>query len=64
MSNYESMKKWARICHIADRLMQGERAGNYYKYYLLNNIGQFAFDMYRAMAERIFREPFDFYENV
>lgn len=60
MSNYESMQKWARICHIAEKLMHGERVENYRKYYLLRNLERFAFDMYRATAERIFREPYNF----
>ena len=60
MTNYESMKKWARICHLIEKAMYGEKIKYYYKYHLLQNLGDFAFDMYRAAAERIFRDPSDF----
>lgn len=60
MSNYESMKKWARICYLIEKETNGEKIENYRKYYLLRNLERFAFDMYRAAAERIFREPYNF----
>lgn len=60
MSNYESMKKWARICYMIEKAMYSEKIENYRKYYLLRNLERFAFDMYRSTAERIFREPYNF----
>lgn len=60
MSNYESMKKWARICYLIEKATNGEKIKIYSKYHLLMNLGDFAFDMYRATAERIFREPYNF----
>lgn len=61
MTNYESMKKWARICYLIEKATYGEKIENYRKYYLLRNLERFAFDMYRATAERIFREPYNYF---
>lgn len=60
MTNYESMKKWARICYMIEKAMYSEKSENYRKYHLLMNLERFAFDMYRATAERIFVEPCNF----
>ena len=60
MSNYESMKKWAHICYLIEKATCGEKIKIYRKYYLLQNLERFAFDMYLAAAARIFREPYNF----
>ena len=57
MTNYESMKKWGRICYLIEKAMLSEKSENYRKYHLLLNLERFAFDMYRATAERIFSSP-------
>lgn len=71
MTNYESLKKWSRICYIA-RASRHERENGYpyclldQKYILARNLDEFAVEMFRAFTERVIREPlpFDFYENV
>ena len=60
MPNYESMKKWSRICYLVEKAMYSEKGENYRKYHLLMNLERFAFDMYRATCERVFREPYYF----
>ena len=57
MTNYESMKKWARICYLIEKAMCSEKSENYRKYHLLRNLEHFAFDMYRATTEQLFGEP-------
>ena len=54
MYNYESMKKWARICYLVEKAMYSEKGENYRKYHLLMNLERFAFDMYLAAVERLF----------
>ena len=54
MTNYESMKKWARICYLIEKAMYSEKGENYGKYHLLMNLERFAFDMYLAAVERLF----------
>ena len=60
MPNYESMKKWARICYLIEKAMCSEKCENYVKYHLLMNLERFAFDMCCAMAERLFSETPEF----
>ena len=60
MPNYESMKKWARICYLIEKAMYSEKGENYRKYHLLMNLERFAFDMYRVTAERLSSEPLEF----
>lgn len=71
MTNYESLKKWSRICYIASTTcLERENSYTYcivdQKYILARNLHEFAFEMFRAFTERVIREPLplDFYENV
>lgn len=60
MSNYELMYRWSHVYAIAVTLHQSEKMNGLLKYRLITNLTVFAFDMYRATAERLFSEPIEF----
>ena len=60
MTNYELLRRWAHLCTIAETLHQSEKMNNLLKYRLIRNLTDFAFDMYRATAERLFSEQPEF----
>lgn len=61
MTNYESMKKWARICYIA-RKIRSDREVDYpnfntdEKAILIRNLCWFATEMNMVCAQRVFRD--------
>lgn len=60
MTNYEIMRRWTHVCYVAEVLSRSDKMNDRYKSYLIRNLNRFAFDMYRAVTERIFREPYNF----
>lgn len=62
MTNYELMKKWARICYIA-RKIRLDREVDYpnfktdEKAILIRNLCWFATEMNTVCAQRVFRDP-------
>ena len=60
MTNYELLRRWAHVCVIAEMLHYSEKMNDFLKYRLITNLTDFAFDMYRATAERLFSEPQEF----
>lgn len=57
MTNYELLRRWSHVCAIAETLHQSEKMNDFLKYRLITNLTDFAFDMYRVTAERLFSEP-------
>lgn len=57
MTNYELMRRWSHVYTIAETLHQSEKMNDLLKYRLITNLTDFAFDMYRVTAERLFSEP-------
>lgn len=57
MTNYELMRRWSHVYAIAETLRQSEKMNELLKYRLIRNLTDFAFDMYRVTAERLFSEP-------
>lgn len=60
MTNYELLHRWSHVCTIAETLHQSEKMNDLLKYRLITNLTDFAFDMYFAASERLFREPLEF----
>ena len=60
MTNYELLRRWSHVYATAETLHQSEKMNNFVKYRLIRNLTDFAFDMYRATAERLFSEPLEF----
>ena len=60
MTNYELLRRWSYVCTVAEMLHQSEKMNDFLKYRLIGNLTDFAFDMYRATAERLFSEPLEF----
>ena len=60
MTNYELLRRWSHVCAIAEMLHQSQKMNNLLKYRLIRNLTDFAFDMYRATAERLFSGPPEF----
>ena len=60
MTNYELMRRWSRVYAIAEMLYYSEKAEDLLKYRLITNSIDFAFDMYRVVAERLLNEPTEF----
>ena len=59
MTNYELLRRWSHVYATAETLHQSEKMNNLLKYRLIRNLTDFAFDMYRVTAERLFSEPID-----
>ena len=57
MTNYELLRRWSRVCTIAEMLHYSKKMHDLLKYRLITNLTDSAFDMYRATAERLFSEP-------
>lgn len=57
MTNYELLHRWSRVYATAETLHQSEKMNDRLKYRLIRNLTDFAFDMYRVAAERLFSEP-------
>lgn len=60
MTNYELMRRWSNVYITAETLHQSEKMNDLLKYRLINNLMDFAFDMYRVSTERLFSEPLEF----
>ena len=60
MTNYELLRRWSRVYATAEMLHYSEKMNNLLKYRLITNLTDFAFNMYRATAERLFSEPLEF----
>ena len=60
MTNYELLRRWSYVCTTAETLHQSEKMNDFLKYRLIRNLTDFAFDMYRVTAERLFSEPIEF----
>ena len=59
MTNYELLRRWSHVYTTAEMLRQSEKMNDFLKYRLIRNLTDFAFDMYRVTAERLFSEPID-----
>lgn len=57
MTKYELLHRWSHVYATAETLHQSEKMNDLLKYRLITNLTDFAFDMYRATAERLFSEP-------
>ena len=60
MTNYELLCRWSHVYAVAEMLHQSEKMNDFLKYRLIRNLTDFAFDMYRVTAERLFSEPIEF----
>ena len=59
MTNYELLRRWMYVCAVAEMLHQSEKMNDLLKYHLIRNLTDFAFDMYRVAADRLFNGPID-----
>ena len=59
MTNYELVRRWSHVYATAEMMHQSEKMNDPLKYRLIRNLTDFAFDMYRVTAERLFSEPFE-----
>ena len=57
MTNYELLRRWSHVYAAAETLRHSEKMNDLLKYRLIMSLTDFAFDMYRATAERLFGEP-------
>ena len=57
MTNYELLHRWSHVYATAETLHHSEKMNDLLKYRLIMSLTDFAFDMYRATAERLFSEP-------